>query len=71
MSSSQFDVERRNDETRIEICCGTKPGLLLSTVHTMEALGLEVQQCVVSCFSDFSMRASCSEVPTQIALFQF
>ncbi|XP_027770175.1 transcription factor bHLH93-like isoform X2 [Solanum pennellii] len=59
----KFDVERRNeDETSIEICCGTKPGLLLSTVHTMEALGLEVQQCVVSCFSDFSMRASCSEV---------
>ncbi|KAG5623735.1 hypothetical protein H5410_008953 [Solanum commersonii] len=58
----KFDVERRNeDETSIEICCGTKPGLLLSTVHTMEALGLEVQQCVVSCFNDFSMRASCSE----------
>ncbi|CAN4079859.1 unnamed protein product [Withania somnifera] len=57
----KFDVERRNEETSIEICCATKPGLLLSTVSTMEALGLEVQQCVVSCFSDFSMRASCSE----------
>ncbi|KAK4346722.1 hypothetical protein RND71_033061 [Anisodus tanguticus] len=57
----KFDVERRNEETSIEICCATKPGLLLSTVNTMEALGLDVQQCVVSCFSDFSMRASCSE----------
>lgn len=57
----KFDVERRNEETSIEICCATKPGLLLSTVSTMEALGLEVQQCVVSSFSDFSMRASCSE----------
>ncbi|XP_055804802.1 transcription factor bHLH93-like isoform X2 [Solanum dulcamara] len=57
----KFDVERRNEETNIDIYCATKPGLLLSTVHTMEALGLEVQQCVVSCFSDFSMRASCSE----------
>ncbi|KAM3286041.1 transcription factor bHLH93 isoform X1 [Capsicum chacoense] len=58
----QFDVERRNgEETSIEMCCATKPGLLLSTVSTMETLGLEVQQCVVSCFSDFSMRASCSE----------
>ncbi|MCD9645473.1 hypothetical protein HAX54_034434 [Datura stramonium] len=60
----KFDVERRNEEeTNIEICCATKPGLLLSTISTMEALGLEVQQCAVSCFSDFSMRASCSEVP--------
>ncbi|KAJ8567399.1 hypothetical protein K7X08_019607 [Anisodus acutangulus] len=57
----KFDVERRNEETSIEICCATKPGLLLSTVNTIEALGLDVQQCVVSCFSDFSMRASCSE----------
>ncbi|XP_009596776.1 transcription factor bHLH93-like [Nicotiana tabacum] len=57
----KFDVERRNEETRIEICCAAKPGLVLSTVSTIEALGLDVQQCVVSCFSDFSMRASCSE----------
>ncbi|XP_060194606.1 transcription factor bHLH93-like [Lycium barbarum] len=58
----KFDVERRsNEKTSIEVCCATKPGLLLSTANTIEALGLDVEQCVVSCFSDFSMRASCSE----------
>lgn len=49
-------------DTRIDICCATKPGLLLSTVGTLEALGLEIQQCVISCFNDFSLQASCSEV---------
>lgn len=58
----QFDVERGDLDTRIDICCATKPGLLLSTVNTLEALGLEIQQCVISCFSDFSMQATCSEV---------
>ncbi|KAK7386688.1 hypothetical protein VNO78_27023 [Psophocarpus tetragonolobus] len=61
-NSPKFDVERRDQDTRISICCATKPGLLLSTVNTLEALGLEIQQCVISSFNDFSMEASCSEV---------
>ncbi|GAB4852473.1 Transcription factor bHLH93 [Ancistrocladus abbreviatus] len=60
-NSPKFDVERRNEDTRIEICCAPKPGLLLSTVNTLEALGLEIQQCVISSFSDFSLQASCTE----------
>ncbi|KAL7245486.1 hypothetical protein ACSBR2_000757 [Camellia fascicularis] len=60
-NSPKFDVERRNVDTRIEICCAAKPGLLLSTVTSLEALGLEIQQCVISCFNDFAMQASCSE----------
>ncbi|KAL2317580.1 hypothetical protein Fmac_031456 [Flemingia macrophylla] len=60
-NSPKFDVERRNVNTRVEICCGGKPGLLLSTVNTLETLGLDIQQCVISCFSDFTMQASCSE----------
>ena len=56
-------------DTRIEICCAGKPGLLLSTVNTLEALGLEIQQCVISCFNDFSMQASCSEVYIHNFLF--
>ncbi|XP_062028035.1 transcription factor bHLH93-like [Rosa rugosa] len=60
-NSPKFDVQRRNVDTRIEICCAGKPGLLLSTVTTLEALGLEIQQCVISCFNDFAMQASCSE----------
>lgn len=58
---SKFDVERMDKSTRIEISCAAKPGLLLSTVNTIEALGLDIQQCVISCFNDFSLQASCSE----------
>ncbi|EEF35011.1 transcription factor bHLH93 [Ricinus communis] len=60
-NSPKFHVERRNEDTQIEICCASKPGLLLSTVTALEALGLEIQQCVISCFNDFSIQASCSE----------
>lgn len=58
----QFDVERGNTDTQVQICCSTKPGLLLSTVSALEALGLDIQQCVISCFNDFAFQASCSEV---------
>ncbi|KAK2374025.1 transcription factor bHLH93 [Trifolium repens] len=64
-NSPKFDVERRDQDTRISICCATKPGLLLSTVNTLEALGLEIHQCVISSFNDFSLQASCSEVNGQ------
>ncbi|KAK8965679.1 Transcription factor bHLH93 [Platanthera guangdongensis] len=63
----QFDVERRDGEARIEICCTAKPGLLLSTVSTLESLGLDIQQCVVSCFNDFGLQALCSENVEQAA----
>ncbi|KAK4261436.1 hypothetical protein QN277_004432 [Acacia crassicarpa] len=66
-NSPKFEVERRDQDTRIDICCATKPGLLLSTVNTLEALGLEIQQCVISGFNDFTMQASCSEVSEQRA----
>ncbi|KAL4582399.1 hypothetical protein LXL04_006947 [Taraxacum kok-saghyz] len=57
----KFNVERGNTDTQIHICCSTKPGLLLSTVNTLEALGLDIQECVISCFNDFFLQASCSE----------
>ncbi|KAL1546839.1 Transcription factor bHLH93 [Salvia divinorum] len=60
-NSPKFEVERMDSETRIGICCGAKPGLLLSTVTTLEALGIDIQHCVISCFNDFAMQASCSE----------
>ncbi|NP_001242885.1 Transcription factor bHLH93-like [Glycine max] len=63
-NSPKFEVERSVD-TRVEICCAGKPGLILSTVNTLEALGLEIQQCVISCFNDFTMQASCSEESEQ------
>ncbi|CAA2997340.1 transcription factor bHLH93-like [Olea europaea subsp. europaea] len=61
-NSPKFGVERRNDaDTRIEIFCAGKPGLLLSTLSTLEALGLHIQHCVISCFNEFAMQASCLE----------
>ncbi|KAK7252468.1 hypothetical protein RIF29_36425 [Crotalaria pallida] len=64
-NSPKFDVERRDKDTKISICCAAKPGLLLSTVNTLEALGLEIHQCVISSFNDFSLQASCSEAAEQ------
>uniref|UniRef100_A0A7N0ZVZ2 BHLH domain-containing protein n=1 Tax=Kalanchoe fedtschenkoi TaxID=63787 RepID=A0A7N0ZVZ2_KALFE len=64
-NSPKFDVKMGEKDTRIDICCTTRPGLLLTTVNTLEALGLEIQQCVISCFNDFSMQAACSQVYTQ------
>jgi len=61
-NSPKFEIDRRDEDTRVDICCSPKPGLLLSTVNTLETLGLEIEQCVISCFSDFSLQASCSEV---------
>ncbi|MBA0792615.1 hypothetical protein Gohar_017098 [Gossypium harknessii] len=69
-NTPKFEVERRNGDTRIEICCRGDPGLLLSTVSTMEASGLEIQQCVISCFNDFAMHASCSEDLEQTTLMR-
>ena len=63
-AGEQFNVERRGMETRVEMCCAARAGLLLSTVNTLEAMGMEIRQCVVSCFNDFGMHASCSEVST-------
>nr|XP_043608608.1 transcription factor bHLH61-like [Erigeron canadensis] len=60
-NSPKFDVERRNADTFVQVSCTSKPELLISTMTTLEALGLEINQCVISCFNDFAMHASCSE----------
>lgn len=62
-NSTKFGVEKQGDGgTRIEMCCPANPGVLLSTLSALEALGLEIEQCVASCFSDFGMQASCLQV---------
>ncbi|KAJ7957182.1 Transcription factor Inducer of CBF expression 1 [Quillaja saponaria] len=51
-------VEVRAREGRavnIHMFCGRKPGLLLSTMRTLDNLGLDIQQAVISCFNGFSM----------------
>ncbi|KAL8229249.1 hypothetical protein R6Q57_014149 [Mikania cordata] len=57
----KFEIEKRSMDTHVQICCSMKPGLLLSTVNAFEALGLDIQQCVISCFGDFTLEASCFE----------
>nr|NP_001410023.1 basic helix-loop-helix protein 004 [Oryza glaberrima] len=59
-NSTRFEVERReNGNTRIEMACAAIPELLPSTLAALEALGVEIEQCVISCFDDFAMQASC------------
>uniref|UniRef100_A0A0E0MAB4 BHLH domain-containing protein n=1 Tax=Oryza punctata TaxID=4537 RepID=A0A0E0MAB4_ORYPU len=59
-NSTRFEVERReNGSIGIEMACAAIPELLPSTLTALEALGLEIEQCVVSCFDDFAMQASC------------
>uniref|UniRef100_A0A0E0BDA8 BHLH domain-containing protein n=1 Tax=Oryza glumipatula TaxID=40148 RepID=A0A0E0BDA8_9ORYZ len=50
---------RENGSTRIEMACAAIPELLPSTLAALEALGVEIEQCVISCFDDFAMQASC------------
>ena len=59
----KFEVECKEDDTRMEIYRAAKPGLLLSMVSTLDTLSLDIQQCIIDCFNDFAMHASCSEVP--------
>ncbi|KAL2527873.1 transcription factor bHLH [Forsythia ovata] len=58
---TKFEVERKNQDTRIEMCCAAYPGLLLSTLAKLESMELDIQQCVISSFNDFSLQASCCE----------
>uniref|UniRef100_A0A0E0F0J4 BHLH domain-containing protein n=1 Tax=Oryza meridionalis TaxID=40149 RepID=A0A0E0F0J4_9ORYZ len=59
-NSTRFEVERReNGSTRIEMACAAIPELLPSTLAALAALGVEIEQCVISCFDDFAMQASC------------
>ncbi|KAI4321459.1 hypothetical protein MLD38_034835 [Melastoma candidum] len=63
-NTPKFEVERENGETRIEMCCADRPGLLLSTISTLESSGAEIQGCVISCFNDFALQATCSNGKT-------
>ncbi|KAF3631130.1 Transcription factor bHLH93 [Capsicum annuum] len=67
-NSPKFNVERRNMDTIVEINCAGKSSLLLSTLAALDSSGLEPQQCVISCFNDFAMHASCSEEMDQRGL---
>ncbi|TVU24594.1 hypothetical protein EJB05_27041, partial [Eragrostis curvula] len=54
---SKFEVRtREGGAVTIHMFCPRKPGLLLSTViRSIENLGCDVQQAVISCFNGFSL----------------
>ena len=62
----KFEVECKEEDTRVEIYCAAKPGLLLSMVSTLDTLSLNIQQCVVDCFNDFAMHASFSKMQREM-----
>ncbi|KAI5329443.1 hypothetical protein L3X38_028840 [Prunus dulcis] len=46
---------REGRAVNIHMFCGRRPGLLLSTMRTLDSLGLDIQQAVISCFNGFAM----------------
>uniref|UniRef100_A0A803LCD5 Plant bHLH transcription factor ACT-like domain-containing protein n=1 Tax=Chenopodium quinoa TaxID=63459 RepID=A0A803LCD5_CHEQI len=46
---------REGRAVNIHMFCGRRPGLLLSTMKTLDGLGLDIQQAVISCFNGFAM----------------
>lgn len=57
-TGQQPSVEVRLREGRvvtIHMLCARRPGLLLSSMKAIEALGLDVQQAVISCFNGFAL----------------
>ncbi|TVU24596.1 hypothetical protein EJB05_27043, partial [Eragrostis curvula] len=52
----QFEVMMREGwAVNIHMFCPRRPGLLPHAVRSIENLGLDVQQVVISCFNGFSM----------------
>uniref|UniRef100_A0ACD6AEH0 Uncharacterized protein n=1 Tax=Avena sativa TaxID=4498 RepID=A0ACD6AEH0_AVESA len=46
---------REGGVVNIHMLCARRPGLLLSAMKAIEALGLDVQQAVISCFNGFAL----------------
>ncbi|KAK1259239.1 Transcription factor ICE1 [Acorus gramineus] len=72
-NSQPARVEVRMREGRavnIHMFCPRRPGLLISTMSALDALGLDIQQAVISCFNGFALdvfRAEqCKEGPNML-----
>jgi len=62
-SYAQVEVRKRDGQAlNIHMFCARRPGLLLSTVRALDAMGLDVQQAVISCFNGFAMDLFRAEV---------
>eukprot|EP00253_Pinus_taeda_P019024 PITA_19024 len=59
----KLEVQRSGSQNlNIHMTCQANPTILLSTICTVESFGLDIQQAVISCFSEFGMQAHCSEI---------
>ncbi|KAG0627565.1 hypothetical protein M758_2G210700 [Ceratodon purpureus] len=59
----RVEVRKREGQAlNIHMFCARRPGLLLSTVRALDALGLDVQQAVISCFNGFALDLFRAEV---------
>ncbi|KAL3653893.1 hypothetical protein CASFOL_003574 [Castilleja foliolosa] len=46
---------REGRAVNIHMFCARRPGLLLSTIRSLDNLGLDIQQAVISCFNGFAL----------------
>jgi hypothetical protein len=51
----RVEVRQRDQALNVHMFCARRPGILLSTVRALDALGLDVQQAVISCFNGFAL----------------
>lgn len=47
--------QREGKAVNIHMFCSRRPGLLLSIMRTLDTLGLDIQQAVISCFNGFAL----------------
>ncbi|KAI9120266.1 hypothetical protein K1719_007299 [Acacia pycnantha] len=53
---SRVEVRLREGRAvNIHMFCARRPGLLLTTLKTLDSLGLDIQQAVISCFNGFAL----------------
>ncbi|CAI9267337.1 unnamed protein product [Lactuca saligna] len=61
----RIEVKQREGRAmNIHMFCSRRPGLLLSVTRTLDNLGLDIQQAVISCFNGFALdvfKAECNE----------
>ncbi|XP_010521480.1 PREDICTED: transcription factor bHLH93-like isoform X1 [Tarenaya hassleriana] len=60
-SYPKIEVEKRESDMWIEMYCEGSSNRLIATIAAMESLGLEIEQCAISCFNGFEVHASCSK----------
>lgn len=61
--------QREGRAMNIHMFCSRRPGLLLSVTRTLDNLGLDIQQAVISCFNGFALDVFKAEVQILYLIF--